>query len=352
MGVMNRMNIVMALLALGFLIFIHELGHFWAARATGVRVEEFAVGFGPAIVKHKRNGILYRLNWVPLGGYVRMLGEDNPDAAAAPDNFNNRPIAARILVICAGVIMNIIGAFLILTLLFNVYGTPESKLTVSGVTADSPAKAAGFLPEDRVLGINNKPLGEQLDIFNTEIRAHANQPIPVEVLRKGETVTLTVTPKVKDGAENATIGVEVRPEREYVKKFGFAENTKYAFTHTGELTAMTFDGFKKLVTGAVSFNEIGGPVEIIRITGQASETGAQHFLYVVALLSVNLAVLNIMPFPALDGGRLVFLLLEWIRRGKRVSVEREASINFVGILFLLTLMVLVTFKDVFKIFTQ
>lgn len=345
------MNIVMALLALGFLIFIHELGHYWAARATGVRVEEFAVGFGPAIFKHERNGIIYRLNWVPLGGYVRMLGEDNPEAAAAPDNFNNRPLAARVLVIAAGVIMNMIGAFLILTLLFNVYGTPEPQLNIANVVAGQPAEKAGLLPGDRVMAINDKPINENFNVFNEEIRAHENKPVEIEVLRDGKTVELTAVPQ-KNAQNIVAIGVEIRPERVYVRSGDFMANTEYAFRHTGEITMMTVDGFKQLITGAVSFNDLGGPVEIIRITGQASETGMQHFLYIVALLSVNLAVLNIMPFPALDGGRLVFLFLEWIRRGKRVSVEREASINFIGILCLLTLMVLVTFKDVFKIFTQ
>lgn len=345
------MNIVMALLALGFLIFIHELGHYWAARATGVRVEEFAVGFGPAILKHERNGIVYRLNWVPLGGYVRMLGEDNPEAASAPDNFNNRPLAARVLVIAAGVIMNMIGAFLILTLLFNFYGTPEPQLNIANVVAGKPAAEAGLLAGDRVMAINNKQITDNFNVFNEEIRANENKPIEIEVLREGKSVELTTVPK-KNEQGTVAIGVEIRPERVYIRSGDFMANTEYAFRHTGEITTMTINGFKQLFTGAVSFNDLGGPVEIIRITGQASQTGMQHFLYIVALLSVNLAVLNIMPFPALDGGRLVFLFLEWIRRGKRVSTEREASINFIGILCLLTLMVLVTFKDVFKIFTN
>lgn len=348
---MKRMNIMMALLALGFLIFIHELGHFWAARATGVRVEEFAVGFGPSILKHKRNGILYRLNLLPLGGYVKMLGEDNPEAAAAPDNFNNRPLPARILVISAGVIMNLIGAFLILALLFNVYGTPQSQLVIGEVAPGKPAAAAGFESGDRLLTVNGVPLNDNFTTFNEQVKSHQGQPLTVEVERAGAVVPLTVTPAPDEKGE-PKIGVSIGEQRTFVKEGGFAENTARAFDETGNLLKMIVEGFVMLVSGAVSFNDLGGPVEIINITSQASETGVPYFLYIVALLSVNLAVLNILPFPALDGGRLVFLLLEWIRRGKRIPVEKEASINFVGILFLLTLMVLVTFKDVFNIFTK
>jgi regulator of sigma E protease len=345
------MNIVMALLALGFLIFIHELGHFWAARATGVRVDEFAIGFGPPIIKHKRKGVLYRLNWIPLGGYVKMYGEDNPEAASAPDNFNNRPVGARILVIVAGVIMNIIGAFVILALLFNLYGAPVSELFVGSVQAGKPGEAAGFKAGDQIVWVNDEKLQSPAD-FNTAVQHHSGKPMKVGVLRDGKRLDLTVTPQMNPEENRPMIGIGLQQQTSFVKPGGFAENVGAALKSTGELTALTFDGFKKLLTGAVSFQEIGGPVEIIRITGQASDNGVPHYMYIVALLSVNLAVLNILPFPALDGGRLVFLLIEWVRRGKRIPLEREASINFIGILFLLTLMVVVTFKDVFHIFSK
>lgn len=343
------MNIVMALIALGFLIFIHELGHFWAARATGVRVEEFAIGFGPAIFKYKSKGVQYRLNWVPLGGYVRMYGEDNPEAAAAPDNFNNRPIPARILIICAGVIMNMIGAFVILAFLYNFYGAPTDKLSVHDVLPNSPAQEAGLKAGDQIVKADDQVI-KKYDTFRTEVTEHENLPMSLGIIRDGKEMTLQVTPRVI--TDKVAVGFTPNVTNVFVKEGGFGANTAKAFKDTGNLAYMMFDGFKKLVTGGVSFNELGGPVEIVRLTGQASETGTPHFLYIVALLSVNLAVLNIMPFPALDGGRLVFLILEWIRRGKRIPVEREASINFIGILFLLTLMIIVTFKDVFNIFSQ
>ncbi|KEO81857.1 RIP metalloprotease RseP [Tumebacillus flagellatus] len=345
------MNIVMALLALGFLIFIHELGHFWAARAVGVRVEEFAIGFGPAIIKHKRKGIAYRLNWIPLGGYVKMLGEDNPEAADAPDSFNNRPIAARILVIVAGVIMNLIGAFLILLLMYNLYGHPTAQVSnvIEQVTASSPASEAGIKAGDVILNVDGQKFST-FENFSDTVKAHEGQPMKLDIQRGDQTLPITVTPrKVND---NVMIGVQPRQSTQWVKQGGFGQSVSDAFTDTGEITGKVFTGFKMLVTGGVSLKEIGGPVEIVRITGEASQSGVPDFLYIVAFLSCNLAVLNIMPFPALDGGRLVFLIIEWLRRGKRIPLEREASINFIGILFLLTLMVVVTFKDVFKIFNQ
>lgn len=348
---MERMNIVMALLALGFLIFIHELGHFWAARAVGVRVEEFAIGFGPAILKHKRKGIAYRLNWIPLGGYVKMLGEDNPEAADAPDAFNNRPLAGRILVIVAGVIMNLIGAFVILLLMYNIYGHPTAQVTnvIESVVAESPAQIAGVKAGDQIVSIDGQKF-TSFEAFSATVKSHEGQPLTLELNRGGQTVPITVTPKLTNN--NVAIGVVPQQSTQWVKTGSFGQTVSDAFVDTGKITSKVFEGFKMLISGHVSLKEIGGPVEIVRITGEASQTGVPDFLYIVAFLSCNLAVLNIMPFPALDGGRLVFLIIEWLRRGKRIPIEREASINFIGILFLLTLMVIVTFKDVFKIFNQ
>ncbi|MGZ4122948.1 MAG: M50 family metallopeptidase, partial [Tumebacillaceae bacterium] len=259
------MNIVMALLALGFLVFIHELGHYWAARASGIRVEEFAIGFGPPILKYKRNGIAYRLNWVPLGGYVRMLGEDNPEAASAPDNFNNRPIGARILVICAGVIMNLVGAFLILALLFNIYGLPTSKLMVGAVVPNSPALAAGFQANDELVSVNGIQLGDDYETFNKQVQAHEGKPMNVEVKRDNQIVPLTVTPRKL--TDKVQVGIQIGEARTFVKQGGFAENTKRAFNDTGNMTVMMFDSFKKMVSGNVALKDIGGPVEIVRVTG-------------------------------------------------------------------------------------
>lgn len=342
------MNIVLAIVALGFLIFIHELGHFWAARATGVRVEEFAIGFGPSIVKHKRNGILYRLNWIPLGGYVKMLGEDNPAASDAPDSFNNRPIWARFIVLVAGVAMNLIGAVVILALLYHVYGLPTYKYYVENVM-NGPAKVAGMLPGDKLQTVNGKAI-TSFDVFTKEIQSHAGTPLTVEVQRDGTIVPLHITPAVTNG--KASIGIMIAMKQDFVKTGNLLDHTRLALDQTTNLTVMMFDGIRQLVMGQVPLNELSGPVEMIRITGQQAEMGMPNFLYIVAALSINLAVFNILPIPALDGGRLLFLLIEAARKGKRVSLEKEASINFIGILFLLGLMVLVTFKDILKLFSD
>jgi regulator of sigma E protease len=342
------MNIVMAILALGFLIFIHELGHFWAARATGVRVEEFAVGFGPPILKYKRKGIQYRLNWIPLGGYVKMLGEDNPEAIDAPDSFNNRPIWARFLVLIAGVTMNLIGAVLILTLLYNAYGVPTYKYYVENV-AEGPAKAAGMKPGDILYSVDGQRI-TSFDVFTNEVKAHRGGTITVQVERDGKQIPLTIAPVTKDG--KTQVGISIGMKQEFVQTGSLLTNTQAALMQTGNLTYLMFDGVRQLVIGHVPLHDLSGPVEMIRITGQQAETGMPNFLYIVAALSVNLAVFNILPLPALDGGRIVFLIIEAVRRGKRVSLEKEASINFIGILFLLGLMVIVTFKDVFKLLSD
>ncbi|GAX91127.1 RIP metalloprotease RseP [Effusibacillus lacus] len=347
------MNILMALLALGILIFIHELGHFWAARATGVRVEEFAVGFGSPLVKFRRGQTLYRLNWIPIGGYVKMLGEDNPEAASAPDNFNNRPLAARMLVIVAGVIMNFLGAIAILALLINFYGLPTDKIKnvyVAGVVSGSPAEKAGLRENDVLLTINGKKIVTQED-FTKEIQANEGKLVSLQVLRDSNTVDLQLTP-VREGNKPPMVGISIGGTPVYQQFGGVVPNTIEAVKHTGFLTYLTVDGFGKLITGQFAFKDMAGPVGIIQITGKASEAGLPNYLYIMALLSVNLAVLNLVPIPGLDGGRLMFLILEGLRGGKRIPLEKEASINLIGILFLLGLMVIVTFQDVFKLISQ
>ncbi|MGZ4123624.1 MAG: RIP metalloprotease RseP, partial [Tumebacillaceae bacterium] len=191
---------------------------------------------------------------------------------------------------------------------------------------------------------------DDYETFNKQVQAHEGKPMNVEVNRDNQIVPLTVTPRKL--TDKVQVGIQIGETRTFVKQGGFAENTKRAFNDTGNMTVMMFDSFKKMVSGNVALKDIGGPVEIVRVTGEQAGAGVPYFMYIVALISINLAVINILPFPALDGGRLVFLILELLRRGKRIPVEREASINFVGILFLLTVMVLVTFKDVFHIFSQ
>lgn len=340
------MNIIMALLALGILIFIHELGHFWAARATGVRVEEFAVGFGRPILKFRRRETLYRLNWIPVGGYVKMLGEDNPEASDAPDNFNNRPLLARMLVIVAGVIMNFLGAIVILSLMFNLYGSPENPVKnvyASRVVPSSPAEAAGMKSKDILVEINGKKI-DSFETFSKEIEANNGRPVTIKVLRDSQTVDLQAVPA------NNKIGVEIG--RTYQSYGGVWDNTVAAVKQTGHLTYLTIDGFVKLITGQFAFKDMAGPVGIIQITGEASQAGLQSYLWIMALLSVNLAVMNLVPIPGLDGGRLLFLIIEGLRRGKRIPLDKEASINLIGILFLLGLMVIVTFQDVFKLISR
>lgn len=338
------MNILMAFLGLGFLIFIHELGHYWVGRSTGIRVEQFAIGFGPAIVSYTRKGIAYRINWIPLGGYVKFLGEDTAEGLDAPDSFQNRPIWARFFTLIAGVTMNIIGAMVLLTTVHTFYGTPvDNKFVIQAVQPGSPAQAAGFLPGDELLKANGIVI-DSTGKLSQVITTSKLPSVAIEVKRKNTLLPITVTP----GADHK---IGVTPAQLFEKDPNFLHNVRRGIVDTGNQLVMIVEGLKQLVTGGVALNQVSGPVEIIKITGQASQSGWQNYFFVLSFLSVNLAVLNLLPLPALDGGRIVFLVLELLRRGKRIPLEKEASINFIGLMFLFALMIIVTFKDVTHLFS-
>jgi regulator of sigma E protease len=342
------MNILYGLLGISFLVFVHELGHFLFAKWAGVQVDAFAIGFGPPIVKFRIGETDYRLNWIPLGGYVQMAGEFENDEPGAknPRLFYNRPIYARIAVIVAGVLFNILAAILMLSLAYGIYGQqvgPGQKadyIRVNSVTVGSPADRSGIKPGDKIVTIN----GQKLETYDTFTKGVQTSPsLQLGIDRDGQQLQVEVVPKILPGSGNQKkIGVEIIA----TKRATLLQSVTMASKETWNLLVMIVSGLKQMVTGHVAMDDLAGPVKIIQYTGQASKAGFNNFLYFLSLLSVNLAVLNILPLPALDGGRLVVLLVELLRGGKRLKMEVEAMINTIGFALLILLMILVTIKDV------
>lgn len=357
------MSVIIFILVLSLLIFIHELGHFLVAKKAGIRVDEFAIGFPPRIFSFKKGETRYALNLIPFGGYVKIFGETPEEGATdkdADDSMINKPKSTQALVLVAGVVFNMLLAAFIFFILFikgvefNTelvpYATEPSEVRVQYVVEDSLAQAAGIVEGDVVTAVQLE--GSEVITDNSEI-------LTTLFAEEKEKTTLMVSNKEKGSYE-----VTFVPEDSDVK-FGLSlvdsvyiqtnpfTALQYSFLATGHMTKLTTVGliqfFGELFTGRANFEEVAGPVGIVGLVDQAAQTGLNSILLLTAIISINLAVLNMMPFPALDGGRLVVVGIEAIIR-KDLDYNKVALVNFAGFALLIVLMVLLTFHDVKNLF--
>lgn len=384
------LTIVVFLLVLSVLVLAHEWGHFFTARRFGVKAEEFGLGFPPRIggiyknqagqwrlvwgdvpVENLENNPLanlrpapratiYSLNWLPIGGFVKIKGE-NGEGPDQGDSFSARKIWQRIVILTAGVVMNIILAWLLLSVGY-MFGLPQStdtlgprarlsqsQVAIVEVMPNSPAAAAGLQAGDAIRRVNNVSVGTEKALQDA-IAAQNGQTTELLIYRGGEEKIIKVVPTIRDGGR-ATIGVAI---------FSSGLVSYPFFSAIGEGAKTTVWILKQIVLGVVNLlggifhgqnvgDQFAGPVGIASITGQAARLGFVYLLQFTALLSLNLAVLNILPFPALDGGRVLFLLIEKIK-GKPVRREVEAAIHNIGFLLLIALVLFITYKDIVKFF--
>jgi regulator of sigma E protease len=335
--------------ALGFLIVIHEIGHYWVGRKMGIKIEEFGIGLPPrAKVLFVRKGIPFTLNWLPLGGFVRFAGEEG--GFDDPDSLMSAPPRRRIPVLAAGVIANVLVAMLLFGFIFAVWGQPkEDSISISSV--DQYATSVGFQPKDRIVSINNTPITEITQIKEL-VQINQAAPMTVVVERAGAIQTITGVPTLRAESGLYQFGIGLDYTLEQVNPL---EAMWRGVTHSFELLADMFMGFAALIGGLLGLNKapeggLAGPVGIARITGAVARSGWREYLNLTALLSLNLALINILPIPALDGSRIVFALIEAIRR-KKIPPEREAVVHAVGMMMLLGLMLLNTVSDVHNVIT-
>lgn len=330
------LTVIYAILIFLVLIFVHEFGHFFTAKACGIKVNQFALGMGPAIWKKQKGETLYSLRIFPIGGFCAMEGED--EDSDDPRAFNNKPAWQRAIVLAAGSLMNLLTCVVLLIIIALYVG--QSTTILDSVEPGSPAEAAGLKAGDQVLMIDQKPIKEWPDIID-EIGYTKEKTAEMTVLRNGEELTLTVAPEYNKEQKRNMIGISPKVKHSFFRSIG--EGVK----NTGSMTVMMFKVLGQLFTGDVAVKELSGPVGIVYAVNMTAKSGVIYVVYLAALLSLNLAVINLLPFPALDGGRLLFLLIRKIT-GKRVTDEMEGRIHFIGIMLLFALMIYVTFNDVIR----
>ncbi len=346
------MNVLTSITVLGFLIFFHEMGHFLAAILQGIYVDGFSIGFGPAIIKKKYKDVTYSFRAFPLGGFVSFPDEElNNIDPKDPNLLKNRPIIQRVIVISAGVFANLILAYTILILNVTTAGIPfdpEPGILVLAIQPDKAASLAGLEAGDKIVKIDESTLGvgdQAVSTLVKEIQNSSEKPISIKIERDGIFKEIVLVPKNVDG--KGTIGAQLQPNirKETKKTKNFYELFKYSNNEFSSLLIRTIQGYKGLITNFSSTaQQLSGPVKIVEIGAQLSEQGGGGILLFAALISINLAVLNSLPLPLLDGGQLVFTLIEGFR-GEPVPVKVQMAVTQSSFFLLVGLSVLLIIRD-------
>ncbi|MFP3868122.1 MAG: RIP metalloprotease RseP [Desulfobacteraceae bacterium] len=344
------------IVVLGILIFVHELGHFLVAKWYGVGVEVFSLGFPPKLL-HKQVGETdYRLSVIPLGGYVKMVGE-NPRQEIPPEmipkSFSHQPLGPRTAIVAAGPAFNLLFSVVALTLTFSFTGIPYFTTEIGGIQPDSPAAEAGLQPGDRVLHIDQQPV-DRWEKMAQMIRESGERPLELTIQRGEEKFQLTLTPQrlettniFGEKVSEVLIGVAVSGNAQYEPV-----NPLLAFwkgtVHTARILELTTVSVYKLITQKIPLKSLGGPIMIAQVAGEQAEMGVTSLIHFMAVLSVNLALLNILPIPMLDGGHLFFFMLEAIR-GKPIKLKHREMAQSIGLMIILLLMFVVFYNDIMRL---
>lgn len=330
------MTIIYAIIIFCLLIFVHEFGHFIVAKACDVKVNEFAVGMGPAILKKRKGETLYSIRVFPIGGFCAMEGEDEDSEDKRA--LNNKPAWQRALIFAAGAFMNLITAIILMIIV--AFATGQATTVIDDVVDNSPAYEAGIQQGDEITAVNGNAISDWADIVSA-IGESTEKSVSITINRNGADINVNAELEYDENAGRNKIGI--MPVLEHKPLASVKDGIK----NTWNLTVMMYDIIKQLITGEASASELSGPVGIVYVVNQSAKAGIIYVVYLAALLSLNLAIMNMLPFPALDGGRLVFLVIRKIT-GKRVTDEMEGKIHFIGIVLLMLLMIYVTWNDIIR----
>lgn len=345
------MTIIYFILILGIVVLIHEFGHFIFAKKAGIYVYEFSIGMGPQLFKfHRKNDETeYSIRLLPIGGYVQMAGEDMEEEESdipKEKQMTNKKWYQRFLTIIAGILFNFLLAIVIFFIVGLVNGVPTDTTTVAEVTKDSAALEAGLQSGDVIEKINGKTILSS-DHLMLLVQVNGKETMDVVVDRDGKEVALEITPKKVEVDDQVTYQYGFSLNNTVVHNFFAA--VKYGFTKMFSLLHQMILIIGYLIIGKLSLSSLAGPVGIYTVVEQSAEAGLMSLVYLVGFLSLNVGFINLLPIPAFDGGRILFLIIEKIK-GSRVNPKVENTIHALGFIFLMILMVLITYNDIMRLF--
>jgi len=333
-------TIIASVIIFGLLIFVHELGHFLVAKWAKIRVLEFALGFGKELLTWEKGETRYSLRLFPLGGFCRMLGED-PEDLPQEGNFQEKPLLKRFAVIAAGSVMNFLLAVVLFSLLFFlIVGVPGTDSTrVGAVLPQSRAFEAGIRENDLILAIDGVKMNNWNSVVS-KINSSPGKELTIHIERNQQDIFISVVPEEKDG--RGLIGITPVYE-----KYNFFSSIVLGVDYFFFWIKLIFVGLYQMITGIIP-PDVTGPVGIVGVIGEVMQEGISNLFSLTAVISINLGIINLLPIPALDGSRLVFLLLEGIR-GKPIDPKKEGFIHFIGFTFLILLMIFIAFQDITRL---
>jgi regulator of sigma E protease len=347
---------VATIIVLGVLIFVHEFGHFIFAKIFGVRVDAFSLGFPPKLLHKQIGDTDYRLSVIPLGGYVKLFGE-NPNDEVPPElepvSFTHHPLWHRFVIVLAGPAFNLLFAVLALWLVFTFSGISYLTTQIGGVKEGSPAAKAGLEKGDKILSVAGQPV-VRWDELSEKIRHIGEHPLTLLVKRGERVLQIRLTPQRMEttdifGAKVSAVIIGITSgDQVAVEHINPLQALEQGLVYTGRLTWLTVESLYKLIAREVPLKSIGGPILIAEVAGQQAEMGLTHLVTFMAALSVNLFLLNLLPIPVLDGGHLFFFTLEAIR-GKPVPIQHREMAQGLGLMLILALMILVFYQDILRL---
>lgn len=351
------MTFLSAIILLGLIIFVHELGHFLSAKLMGVKVLKFSLGFGPKLISKKYGDTEYLISSIPFGGYVKMLGESSGEELQEEEKvfaFNYQPVWKRFIIVFLGPLFNLLFAIVIFVFVFS-YGIPVLLPEVGDVLPQSPAERAGLMKGDTVISIDGSQI-TQWDEMTNIIHNSPGRSLNLKIKRKIEIITLSLIPEKKriqdlfgQGKEVGLIGIKPSGKT-FSKKSDFTESVSNSVSRTWEISVLTVVSIVKLIQRVIPMNTIGGPILIIQMAGEQASLGILNFFIFMAIININLGVLNLLPIPILDGGHIFFLGIEAIRR-KPLEEKFITVAQRIGLAIILLIMVFALYNDLIRIFT-